>query len=1044
MQRDRAAAGRDHAAARANQRDAAVDGAQADRAAVGVVELGDALHIDAAAEFAGAEPGRVTRPELFEHDRTAAGVDHIDALGFERIQRDAAGGLDNEVERAQRFVAQGIDDAVDLLHAAQCRPQRDRGGFDFIRHRDEVDGIEREAVAAAQAQHTTGFAEVGDADRAAQDLGAVAEGQAVEIGTRADRHRAGAVHRMAVNAARVADDDLRKTVGKGAHLVHIEVERATRADTRRRGDRNRVGQRRRAQGQQAAATQLLFAHREVDLVGLEEDVAGHAGHTRFCAFERHPAAQRDLRRATDDQVAAVAQRDLAVESDDAGGVDDEVAIDRDRLVEDDIGGLQHTQQVQRVGAFVTTADDAADAHIAVACIQRQGVGRAGAVTAEVVHIRAAERDAAVERGDGAAADDAHRVVDRDMPGRSRGVGAQRGRVTRAEDRQRWRFEVGADEHLAACAVGIKNEVVFHDHGGAGGAGHAHVVRRTIAADHDLAEAVAHLREFVAGQQHRAATKTDQVAEHDRAGRVDGAEAQRRTRAAHRGADVNVVGGDVDIVAVGIERLVQRLFAGQADDIGRAATRAVDTGATGAADSHRTGGHDRDVFALAARRDDAGGIDENGQRAVAETTLRLADFIQRGECDTATDRLHITAADGAQHIVVGKAVDQHLFVAEVLGDYAAADRVDHKAAVGQQPVELGVEDRATASEGRVPLRCQCVDQDRAPHRTQRDVAARCRAAAVGLDAGGEHEVLAQAGRNVATALRGQRHRATAAVDIAGQREAAAPGVQAHRAAGRRDTRAAIGRCRDGDVAGAGADLHRTAGGLRDAVDEQVVDLFDRDFATAGIDQADRFDTDFDRVRCGADAGARRDAQQRVGRDDIGVAFATVDDTAGGDDQLAAGVGAQLAQADRAASGDDDVAAVGVDIGFRAHLERAGAGRQRDVAAQRADIRTRPELQTRGRADRDRAIDAVDLACDFQRAAGAGQRDRAGAEHLDRRGDQHRTASTHVHRRAGAAVEPVDKQTAGFGDRDAIARVDVEFGRRQLGADRAVQCRQADAR
>ncbi len=447
-----------HADAAAADGDGAAGGDQLDTAAAARVGLLDAADLQCTA-----------RRRLGDADVTA----RADVHGGQRVhfgirQGDAGGGAGVQVGGTDRFAADAVVVPVGLRDRAAGRIQHDvlqraaQTGLHLVVQGDVGDRVQFEIVVHQQRVQRRVVVLHGDA--AAVDFHRIAEGRLVLDVHRTDAHVAGAGDRMA--AGFMADHDAAEAVGQTLDLGDVDVQRVRGHAQWRRGHLDVQAERARPQRQRSAATHRLAGAGEVDLVGLDEQMAGLT--TAIDALQAHAGLEAHLGRAMDGQAAAAVDDHRLLEQHRTFGADRERAIDRDFAVERDVvGSIDGAADIHaadgQAAERIVGAHCAEDADVARR-VQRQAVGGAGAIAIQCVAGVAAQLQmagAVTAGGDGDVAVDAHRIADQHVVRGGR-TGRQRRGMAGTEDGQRPGGQRCVDEHLAA-ELGILQHQIVREH-----------------------------------------------------------------------------------------------------------------------------------------------------------------------------------------------------------------------------------------------------------------------------------------------------------------------------------------------------------------------------------------------------------------------------------------------------------------------------------------------------------------------------------------------------------------------------------------------------
>ncbi len=983
--------------------DAAALGGQFDGSAAASPSLCEIDDADIATDLCRAETTQRrtgSRPVDRHADVALVRVDRGNQGRFDRAQVDARGRLDLQIQATQHLTGLPVAGVVRLRDAALRRIQLDRIGLDLVEDVDAVDRVELDRLAGGGTHNPAVVAVIADRDRSAIDADIAAEDRvgAIVVGTQRDAAGGGRGRGMAVGF--MADDDAAETIGQRAQLGHVEVERVVAADAFGRADRRRQRLGRAAQRHAAAADHRSGAHAEVDLIAFEQQVAATV------ELDAAGIGEIDAVGTIDAQAAAIEQPHALAERDGARRIDAHVAIDHHLIKEGHVLGLIDGQAAEIVGPRLPAGGQRGDEGNVSSCAQRQLVSRRGAVADDEVVVTRATKNDVVAGRDADAARDANRIVV-DLRARTGGhiAGQQRG-LARTEDRQRRGLDVGGDRDRSTRTIGVERGVsVQRD---ALRAAQIDRVRIARGADHELAETAADIAKIRVVEVERrlaaAALAVRELAEHDRRGGIGRPQRQGRTRAPDRRLDVDIVGGDRDVVTTGIDRRVVDLLAGQAGNAGRATAGAAAGIRQRSADLNRLGRQDRDIGAGAAGGADRLGIRIDRERTEGEAGNLLADLAAGQQRQLASAGLQVGTTRGAQHSAIAELVLVSLGVGETARDDLAGSRVHAEVPVVHHPLDIWIEARRIGQ----PVRGGRGRQDRTVRGCQRDMAGTGNAYTCV-----EHDI---------APFRDQRRRAALCRDaVACDADRTLAGIEADVAGRRRDALADIQQL---DVAGLSADSHVAARLLGNLLDGHAVDFLDSDSPQAGVPKVHGFYLGFDRVLKRPDAARRTDLQRGMGSDDVGDVFGGNEDALACDDEIGLRECFQAANSNRFQSGQAQRTSSGLDLGVGRHLEFALTGIQRDVTTGRSEVGSVRQRQTLLRLQRDCAAVALDALQHADRPLGRRQRHRMGLTGQDGR-VKHQAAARHDgHSLALKAFQASDRQFVRLVDRDRLACDDAQ--------------------
>ena len=232
-----------------------------------------------------------------------------------------------------------------LQDPARRRRHRDVGrrveggaGLEGVADLDAAAAAGIEFHVALHAQHVLGVADVLDRDAAAVDLERVAEGVLVQGLHRTQAHRAGTYRRRGAGIVSlgdprlVADDDLAEVAAQGAQ-VRVANEQPIRILVLWLAHLDTQGQRGRSHRQDPRADETACPHGKIDLIAFEEDFSGRA---RIRARQRDVVLEDDALGALDEEIAAIQDRQATLERDVTRCVDHKVTTHGDVVPEGDV------------------------------------------------------------------------------------------------------------------------------------------------------------------------------------------------------------------------------------------------------------------------------------------------------------------------------------------------------------------------------------------------------------------------------------------------------------------------------------------------------------------------------------------------------------------------------------------------------------------------------------------------------------------------------------------------------------------------------------
>ncbi len=354
---------------------------------------------------------------------------------------------------------------------------------------------------------------------------------------------------------------------------------------------------------------------------------------------------------------------------------------------------------------------------------------------------------------------------------------------------------------------FQHQRIFEHNGGiAGGITNIDNRAARFAADDNLFETVLQVLNLGIAEMHRiiwVQALVVVIPEENRTCRIEGRKGQQRARTAQSLIDLNIVGKYGDVVARCINGIGNGLFAAQGADAGSAP---FGSGHPDVCNNlHVPGGDKGDILSLAACNPQGVRIDYDGQRAVEEIAVSLADFVTGHNAETAPGGLNVWTVCATQHLVVGN-VGGNVVSLDIGGFYLPCGLIHHELALTHGPVNLGIDACAhrPPTDGR-----RVVDQSPLRH-LDRDIAV----------TGDTHS----GGQSDVPILRGQGHIAarSAHIGIQGYDSPGAAGIEADITAGCGNT---LIRSDDGTVEG--LQRNTACGPLIDLQEVQIVNIFNGD-------------------------------------------------------------------------------------------------------------------------------------------------------------------------------------------------------------------------